>query len=130
MYDLLLNFYANNIKLHIISTCDDSIVNMTIDIKINQIRANADKASNLLKVLSNPDRLLIVCQIGQGEKCVKELEELVEVCQPTLSQQLTVLRNEGLVKTRKEGKKIYYSLNSDLAASVIEVLYTYYCKPE
>lgn len=101
---------------------------MTTPIKLSDMQASADKACNLMKVLSNRDRLMLVCQISLGEKCVKELEEILEIHQPTLSQQLTVLRNEGLVITRKEGKNIYYSLASEVAMSVIGLLHDYYCK--
>ena len=97
-------------------------------IKLSDMQASADKACSLMKVLSNRDRLMLVCQISLGEKCVKELEDLLDIHQPTLSQQLTVLRNEGLVITRKEGKNIYYSLSSDIAISVIRLLHDYYCK--
>jgi DNA-binding transcriptional ArsR family regulator len=101
---------------------------MTKPIKLSDMQASADKACNLMKVLSNRDRLMLVCQISLGEKCVKELEDILQIHQPTLSQQLTVLRNEGLVKTRKEGKNIYYSLASEVAISVIGLLHDYYCK--
>ena len=66
--------------------------------------------------------------IRDSERCVSELEEKLEIYQPTLSQQLTVLREEKLVKTRREGKQIYYSLESSQALAVIEVLYQQFCK--
>jgi len=71
---------------------------------------------------------MILCEISQHERCVSELEEKLEIYQPTLSQQLTVLRKEKLVKTRREGKQIYYSLESSQALAVIEVLYQQFCK--
>jgi ArsR family transcriptional regulator len=79
--------------------------------------------------LGNPDRLLLLCQLTQGEFCVSELEALTAIRQPTLSQQLGVLRDEQLVKTRREGKQIYYSIASNEAMAVMEVLYELYCKP-
>ena len=82
---------------------------------------------NVLKVLANEDRLLLLCQLAKGEMCVGELEQQLDIHQPTLSQQLGVLRNEGLVATRREGKYIYYSIADPDALEVIEVLYRLYC---
>jgi len=64
----------------------------TLDININlkKMQASADEACRLMKVLSNRDRMMLLCQIGQGEKCVSELEECLDIHQPTLSHQLTV----------------------------------------
>lgn len=87
----------------------------------------AAKAGGLLKVLANPDRLLLLCQMSQGEYCVRELEEMTGVRQPTLSQQLTVLREEMMVSTRREGKQIFYSIASREAMAVMKVLYELYC---
>jgi DNA-binding transcriptional ArsR family regulator len=94
---------------------------------LEAMRASADKASGLLKVLSNPDRLLLLCQLSQRECCVSELEESLGIQQPSLSQQLTVLREERLVNTRREGKKIFYSIASAEAMAVMQVLYRLYC---
>ncbi len=91
------------------------------------MRAAADQACTLMKVLANPDRLLILCQLSQGEKRVGELEELLGIVQPTLSQQLTVLREQQLVSTRREGKNVYYALSSPQAVAVMETLYDQYC---
>lgn len=95
---------------------------------MNAMHAGAQAASRLMKVLSNPDRLLLLCQMTQGEKCVSELEQLVGVRQPTLSQQLGVLRDEGLVSTRRDGKNIYYCIASTQALAVMDVLYAQFCK--
>jgi DNA-binding transcriptional ArsR family regulator len=89
----------------------------------------AEKASRLLKALANPARLLLLCQLTQGEHCVSELEAHVGVLQPTLSQQLAVLRQEGLVETRREGKQIFYSIASPQALAVMQVLYQQFCAP-
>ena len=94
---------------------------------INQLRANADAAGQLLKALSNPDRLLLLCQLSQGERNVSELESLLGIQQPTLSQQLAVLRREGLVETRREGKQIFYCISSPAALAVINTLYQLFC---
>lgn len=96
--------------------------------EMNAIRENANAACRLMKVLANPDRLLLLCQMAQGEKCVSELEALVGIGQPTLSQQLAVLREEELVTTRREGKNIYYQIASPQALAVMEVLYAQFCE--
>lgn len=87
------------------------------------------QASQLLKSLSHPDRLLLLCQLTQGEYCVSELESLVGVGQPSLSQQLGILRKDELVTTRREGKQIYYSIASDDALAILELLYQRFCAP-
>jgi DNA-binding transcriptional ArsR family regulator len=92
-----------------------------------QMQASAAQAVGLLKVLANPDRLLLLCQLSQGERRVGELESLLGIAQPTLSQQLGVLRQEGLVTTRREGKNIVYKIESPQALAVMNVLYEQYC---
>lgn len=99
-----------------------------IDLAI--LRNAAAEASNLLKALSNPDRLILLCQMTQGEFPVGELEAVTGIRQPTLSQQLTVLRAEGLVTTRRDGKQIFYSIASNEALAVLRVLYRIYCPKE
>ena len=96
-------------------------------IDLVQLHAAAGEACKLLKVLSNPDRLLLLCQMTQGEFSVKELETSTGIGQPTLSQQLTVLRAEQLVQTRRDGKHIFYSIASAEAMAVLQVLYQLYC---
>jgi ArsR family transcriptional regulator len=100
---------------------------VTISIDPAVLRRAAGKAINVLKVLANEDRLLLLCQLSRGEMSVSELEERLDIRQPTLSQQLGVLRNEGFVTTRREGKRIYYSVADPDALQVIEVLYRLYC---
>jgi DNA-binding transcriptional ArsR family regulator len=91
------------------------------------LRKAADGACRLLKALSNPDRLLLLCHLAQGEMRVGELEETTGIAQPTLSQQLGVLREEGLVSNRREGKNIHYSIDSEQALAVMTVLYEQFC---
>lgn len=91
------------------------------------LRANAGAAGQLLKALANPDRLLLLCQLSQGERNVSELETLLGIVQPTLSQQLAVLRREDLVATRRDGKQIYYRISSPAALAVINTLYEQFC---
>lgn len=91
------------------------------------LRDNSERAASLLKSLANPDRLLLLCQLVEGERSVTELEALTGIRQPTLSQQLGVLRQEGLVETRRDGKRIYYSLASSDALAVLQVLHQRVC---
>lgn len=100
----------------------------TSTIDIEALKSSAEEASQLMKVLANQDRLLLLCQISQGEKCVSDLEEALDIRQPTLSQQLTVLRDEGLVKTRREGKYIFYSIDNPAVMDVLTVLYRNFCR--
>ena len=100
----------------------------TLDLK--QMKASAGNACRLMKVLSNPDRLMLLCQLSQGEKRVGELEEILSIVQPTLSQQLTVLRDEELVTTRRDGKSIYYQIASPQALAVMNVLFEQFCRPQ
>lgn len=97
------------------------------DIDFNDLRASADKACVLMKVMANSDRLMLLCQLSQQEMSVGELEAKLDIRQPTLSQQLTVLRNAALVSARREGKNIYYSISSKAALAVMQVLYQEIC---
>lgn len=92
-----------------------------------RLRAAATQAVGILKVLANEDRLLLLCQLSQGERCVGELEAALGIHQPTLSQQLGVLRNEGLVNTRRQGKHIFYSVTNPETLEILALLYRIYC---
>lgn len=94
---------------------------------IETARQSAAEACSLLRVLANEDRLLILCQLSQGAKNVGEIEELLDIRQPTLSQQLTVLREENLVATERKGKYIYYSLANLEVIRIMETLFSIYC---
>ena len=94
---------------------------------MDTVRASTAQACALLKTLANEDRLLILCQLNQGRRNVGELEALLDIHQPTLSQQLTVLREEGLVATERQGKYIYYSLVSPEAIRIMQTLFELYC---
>ncbi|MBA2659209.1 MAG: helix-turn-helix transcriptional regulator [Nitrosospira sp.] len=91
------------------------------------MRASASRACMMLKVLANEDRLLLLCQLIQGARNVGELEALLDIRQPTLSQQLTVLREEGLVTTERKGKFIIYSLSNVEVVEIMQTLYSLYC---
>lgn len=98
-------------------------------IDINAMRSAATEACRIMKTLSNPDRLLLLCQLVEAERCVSELETLTGISQPTLSQQLGVLRQEALVQTRREGKNIYYRLASPQVLAIMKTLYEQFCPP-
>jgi len=97
---------------------------------LDAMRAAAAQAGGLLKALANPDRLLLLCQLTQGEQTVGALEAALGIRQPSLSQQLGVLRQEGLVATRRDGKQIHYSVASPEALAVLRLLYQLYCPKE
>jgi len=101
-----------------------------VPLELEDMRAATSQACRLMKVLANPDRLMLLCLLAQGERRVGELEESLGILQPTLSQQLTVLRDEELVSTRREGKNIYYCLESKQALAVMQVLYEQFCGNE
>lgn len=94
------------------------------------MRTAAAEVTAMLSALANQDRLLLLCQLSRGERSVGELEGLLDIRQPTLSQQLGVLRNEGLVSTRREGKRIYYSVADPKVLAVLGTLYGLYCPKE
>ena len=94
------------------------------------MKAAAARACRLLKALSNPDRLLLLCQTLQGEPTVGELETALGIPQPTLSQQLAVLREEGLVSTRREGRHIHYRIASPEAQALLHTLHQLFCHPQ
>ena len=93
------------------------------------MRSHADEASRLLKALANPRRLMILCLLVGGERSVGEINEQVELSQSALSQHLAVLRDEGLVRTRREAQTIHYSLVPGPAFEVIQALHRIYCAP-
>lgn len=95
---------------------------------LDALRAHADEAVAMLKVLGNQDRLMLLCQLTLQERTVGELEQLTGIQQPTLSQQLGVLRREGLVTTRREGKFIWYQLADARALQLMQVVHQLFCK--
>ncbi|CAK7067291.1 ArsR/SmtB family transcription factor [Kerstersia gyiorum] len=95
-----------------------------------QLREHAGQACALLKALANEDRLMLLCQIASRQRLnVGELENATGIRQPTLSQQLGVLRQEGLVATEKEGKFVYYKLANENVVQVMRTLWEIYCAP-
>ena len=95
----------------------------------NRLIENAEKASRLLKVMSHPSRLIVLCYLMNGERPVSELNQAIPLSQSALSQHLAGLRQAGLVDTRRESQAIYYRLNSKAVSGIIEALYRIYCNP-
>lgn len=95
-----------------------------------EIEARASEVAGLLKTLSHPARLRLACILAEGEYAVGELEKRLGIHQPTLSQQLGMLREAGVVTTRREAKQIFYRLSEQKAARLIEALYAIYCELE
>ena len=94
-----------------------------------RLQATADEASAFLRSMANRDRLMLLCTMMQDEQCVGDLELATGIRQPTLSQQLSVLRSQGLVETRREGKFVHYRVASDRAVQLLELLYGLFCGP-
>ena len=93
------------------------------------MEAAADQASELLKALSNRHRLLIICQLIDGERSVGDLAEFLGLRDSTVSQHLALLRKDGLVVARRDAQTIYYSIASDPAREILTALYRVYCTP-
>lgn len=103
---------------------------MTIDklsIDIAEMRTNAGQAAELLKAMSNENRLIILCYLGSQELSVSELNAYVDLSQSSLSQHLARLRNDGLVKTRREKQTIYYSVANPAVVKLISFLQKEFC---
>ena len=95
---------------------------------LKQLEKNAHKASDLLGAMANTSRLMILCRLADGERSVSDLQPLIGLSQSALSQHLAVLRRRHLVRTRREGQSIYYSLSSGEAASIIQTLHEQFCR--
>jgi DNA-binding transcriptional ArsR family regulator len=94
---------------------------------MDQMLVKASQAAELLKALSHEHRLLLLCLLAEKERSVGELESLLSLRQPAVSQQLARLRDDDLVTARRDGKTIYYSLASDNVRRIIQVIYDIYC---
>lgn len=100
---------------------------MNLDISAMQKASASARALTLMKALSNEHRLLILCQLWDGEKSVGELGLTIGLAQSPLSQHLALLRRHKLVSTRRDGQTIYYALAGSEVRRVIEVLHSLYC---
>lgn len=94
---------------------------------IEALRENASQAARLLRALSNEHRLMLLCLLFEGEKTVSELNSSLPLSQSALSQHLAVLRDEGMVRTRRDAQSVYYSLDSPPARRLIETLHAVFC---
>jgi len=104
---------------------DSGVVCLGID--MNELLDKAESASTFLKALANENRLVILCCLADGEKNVSDLETFLDIRQPTLSQQLARLREEGLVVTRRQSKQIFYSIASIEVKQMISLIYELFC---
>ena len=94
---------------------------------LDRLSRSSKEAGQFLKALANENRLMLLCILSEGEYSVTELEQLLGLRQPTLSQQLARLRADNLVETRRNGKTIHYSLASEEARDVMEIIYKHFC---
>ena len=95
--------------------------------EVARLHGSAVRVTDSLKAMANPSRLMILCQLAEGEKSVGELERVVEISQSALSQHLGLLRQRGLVKSRRAGQSILYALDGPEAAALLAALYEVYC---
>ena len=95
-----------------------------------ELKASSAEAEDLLKALANSHRLMILCELKDGERSVSALEQVVPLAQSALSQHLAKLREGGFVTTRREAQTIFYSLSDARVARLIEVLHELFCAPE
>lgn len=98
--------------------------------QFDQMNRHATAAASLLKALAHPERLMVLCQLLEGEKGVGELLAHSQLGQSAFSQQLAVLKRQGLIRSRKVSQQIYYSLMSEAAADVLGALQTHFCHSE
>jgi DNA-binding transcriptional ArsR family regulator len=94
---------------------------------LDQLKAKAPEAAEFLRQLANPNRLLLLCQLSQGERSVGELQNELGLKQPALSQQLADLRQSGFVQARRQSRQIYYSLRDRRAQAIMDTLYAIFC---
>jgi ArsR family transcriptional regulator len=95
---------------------------MQAGLDLEMVRARAEEVSGLLKLLSHPNRLLVVCELADGELPVSAIEARTGVAQPNLSRDLARLRAEGIVSTRRQSKQIFYSLTDPRIIAVMRAL--------
>lgn len=95
--------------------------------EIDRLESKAEEATTLLTAMANPKRLLLLCELLDGEKNVTELSEKIGLAQSPLSQHLSKLRAWNLVKTRRDAQQVYYTIASNEVRQVLETLYRIYC---
>jgi DNA-binding transcriptional ArsR family regulator len=100
-----------------------------MNINVEAMQVAAGQASDLLKALANPHRLMIICQLIDAERSVGELAAFLGIRDSTVSQHLALLRKDGLVTARRDGQTIWYQISSGPAREVVKTLYGIYCAP-
>jgi len=95
--------------------------------RLDNMRAHASDAAQLLKALANDHRLMILCVLAENEASVSQLNERIELSQSALSQHLALLRRDGLVSTRRSSQTIFYSLAPGPVMQFIQLLHDIYC---
>ena len=103
-------------------------MNADSEITLDDMKHSAGRASDFLRAIAHPQRLLVLCQLSQAEKSVGELADLLGMRQSTLSQQLARLKGDGLVAARRDGTSVFYSLARAEVLPVIEALYAVFCR--
>ncbi len=98
--------------------------------KMNELHDMAAHAVELLKAMANEWRLMILCQLSEGEKSVSELQDILGLSQSALSQHLAVLRREKIVRSRKHAQSVFYSLSGNDASKVMQSLHEVFCKEQ
>lgn len=99
------------------------------DAVLDDMAENARNATEFMKALAHEARLMILCYLASGEKTVTELEDLLSMRQPSVSQQLARLRLEGVISSHRDGKQIYYRIADPRAIEMIDTVYRLFCKP-
>ncbi|TRX56619.1 ArsR/SmtB family transcription factor [Thalassomonas sp. M1454] len=102
-------------------------MSLIANLDMNQLLANAEKAEAYLKLLANKNRLMILCNLVEGECSVSELNSTIPLAQSALSQHLSALRKANMVATRRDAQTIYYSLADDDAKLILQQLYRMFC---
>lgn len=97
---------------------------------IDEMQANAKQAADFLKGLANSHRLMILCQLVDGEKSVSELIEATQIAQTSMSQHLSKLKQEGLVSFRREHRTLYYSIAHEAVVEIMQVMYRSFCQDD
>lgn len=97
------------------------------EISIDEMQGAVSEAAELLKIMSHQERLLVLCQLTQGEVGVGELQKVSSLTQSAFSQHLTVLRKHGIIRARKESQQVFYSLADKKAESLITCLHSIFC---
>lgn len=100
---------------------------MNSGFQIHSIQDSSELLVSILKSIANTDRLLILCHVSKAELNVSQIEKLTKISQPTLSQQLMVLRKNNVVQTRREGKQIFYSIKDHKLVEILKVMHRLYC---